>query len=164
MTQERQDTIINSLIRRHITISTMESCTSGMIASMITDTSGASAIFPGGYVTYLNETKVLTGVDPEVIEAYGVYSRECAVAMAQTACKKLDTDIGIGITGTTGNLDPNNADSVQGQAFFSIVWNGNIFVYEINVDVTGKTRHEIKQLYADRVFEKLAEIINVKQG
>lgn len=164
MTQERQDKIINSLIDRRISISTMESCTSGMIASMITDTSGASAIFPGGYVTYLNETKVLTGVAPEVIETYGVYSRECAMAMAETAREKLNTDIGIGITGTTGNLDPNNADSVQGQAFFSIVWNGNIFVYEINVDVTGKTRHEIKQLYADRVFEKLAEIIKVKQG
>lgn len=164
MTQERQDKIINSLIDRRISISTMESCTSGMIASLITDTSGASAIFPGGYVTYLNETKVLTGVAPEVIETYGVYSRECAMAMAETAREKLNTDIGIGITGTTGNLDPNNADSVQGQAFFSIVWNGNIFVYEINVDVTGKTRHEIKQLYADRVFEKLAEIIKVKQG
>ena len=46
----------------------MESCTSGMIASMITDTEGASAIFPGGFVTYLNETKILIGVDAKVIE------------------------------------------------------------------------------------------------
>ena len=155
MTQERQDRIINSLIDRHITISTMESCTAGMIASMITDTSGASAVFPGGFVTYLNETKVLIGVDPKVIETK---------AMAETAREKLNTDIGIGITGTAGNLDPNNADSVQGQAFFSIVWKENVSVDEINIDVTGKSRHEIKQLYADRVFEKLAEVINVKQG
>lgn len=84
--------------------------------------------------------------------------------MAQTAREKLNTDIGIGITGTTGNLDPNNADSVQGQAFFSIIWKENVSVDEINVDVTGKSRHEIKQLYADRVFEKLAEIIHGKQG
>ena len=56
MTQTQQDRIINSLIERQITISTMESCTSGMIASMITDTSGASAVFPGCFVTYLNET------------------------------------------------------------------------------------------------------------
>ena len=150
MTQTQQDRIINSLIDRQITISTMESCTSGMIASMITDTSGASAVFPGGFVTYLNETKVFAGVDEKIIKEYGVYSGECAKAMAET--------------GTTGNLDPNNADSVQGQAFFSIVWKESVFVDEIHVDVTGKSRHGIKQLYADRVFEKLAEIINVKQG
>ena len=164
MTQTQQDQIINSLIDRQITISTMESCTSGMIASMITDTSGASAVFPGGFVTYLNETKVFAGVDEKIIKEYGVYSGECAKAMAETVREKLNTDIGIGITGTTGNPDPNNADSVQGQAFFSIVWKESVFVDEIHVDVTGKSRHGIKQLYADRVFEKLAEIINVKQG
>lgn len=164
MTQTQKDRIINSLIDRQITISTMESCTSGMIASMITDTSGASAVFPGGFVTYLNETKVFAGVDEKIIKEYGVYSGECAKAMAETVREKLNTDIGIGITGTTGNLDPNNADSVQGQAFFSIVWKESVFVDEIHVDVTGKSRHGIKQLYADRVFEKLAEIINVKQG
>lgn len=164
MTQTQQDRIINSLIERQITISTMESCTSGMIASMITDTSGASAVFPGGFVTYLNETKVFAGVDEKIIKEYGVYSGECAKAMAETVREKLNTDIGIGITGTTGNLDPNNADSVQGQAFFSIAWKESVFVDEIHVDVTGKSRHGIKQLYADRVFEKLAEIINVKQG
>ena len=164
MEQTQKDNIINKLIDTHTTVSTMESCTSGMIASTITDTEGASAIFPGGYVTYLNETKVFAGVDEKIIKEYGVYSGECAKAMAETVREKLNTDIGIGITGTTGNLDPNNADSVQGQAFFSIVWKESVFVDEIHVDVTGKSRHGIKQLYADRVFEKLAEIINVKQG
>ena len=79
------DSIIKQLIASHTTISTMESCTSGLIASLITDTEGASAIFPGGYVTYLNETKVLVGVDPSVIEIHGVYSPECAEAMARTS-------------------------------------------------------------------------------
>ena len=164
MTQTQQDRIINSLIDRQITISTMESCTSGMIASMITDTSRASAVFPGGFVTYLNETKVFAGVDEKIIKEYGVYSGECAKAMAETVREKLNTDIGIGITGTTGNLDPNNADSVQGQAFFSIVWKESVFVDEIHVDVTGKSRHGIKQLEAGGVVEKLAESIKVEEG
>ena len=103
--------LIKKLIATHTTISTMESCTSGLIASMITDTEGASAIFPGGYVTYLNETKIFIGVDPKVLERYGVYSKECAEAMARTVQEKLHTDIAVGITGTTGNLDLNNADS-----------------------------------------------------
>ncbi len=159
MNQLKQDTIIKNLIASHTTVSTMESCTSGLIASMITDTEGASAIFPGGFVTYLNETKILVGVDADVIRKYGVYSKECAGAMARTAQEKLGTDIAIGITGTTGNIDPNNADSVQGQAFFCIRVKDQIHSYEIREDVLGLSRHEIKQRYAERVFETLECLI-----
>lgn len=153
--RKRADDIVKKLIDTHTTISTMESCTSGLIASMITDTEGASAIFPGGYVTYLNETKILNGVDANVIEKYGVYSRECANAMAETAQKKLHTDIAIGITGTTGNVDPNNADSVQGQVYFCIRMGKENHTYELETVVSEMNRHEIKQMYADYVFEKL---------
>ena len=73
MEQTQKDNIIKKLIDTHTTVSTMESCTSGMIASTITDTEGASAIFPGGYVTYLNETKIFIGVEEEIIRKYGVY-------------------------------------------------------------------------------------------
>lgn len=160
MKQLETDHIIKKLIASHTTVSTMESCTSGLIASMITDTEGASAIFPGGFVTYLNETKILVGVDAQVIQKYGVYSKECAGAMAKTAQEKLGTDIAIGITGTTGNIDPNNADSVQGQAFFCIRMKNQTYSYEIREDVTGKSRHQIKQRYAERVFEALESLID----
>ena len=155
MVPAKSDKVVKKLISTNITISTMESCTSGLIASMITDTEGESAIFPGGYVTYLNETKVLVGVNEEVIRQYGVYSRECAQAMAETVQKKLHTDIGIGITGTTGNLDPNNADSIQGKVFFCIIIQDNVKIFEFDADVSGMSRHQIKQLYADKVFEVL---------
>lgn len=162
MNQLEKDRIIEKLIDRHMTISTMESCTSGLIASMITDTPGASAIFPGGYVTYLNETKIFIGVDASVITKYGVYSKECAEAMAQTVKSKLNTDIAIGITGTTGNVDVNNADSVQGKAFFCIIIAENIYSYEINAEVSNMSRHEIKQLYADKVFHALGTLLEDK--
>ena len=78
MEQQKKDQIIQKLINTRTTISTKENCTSGLIASMITDTEGASAIFPGGYVAYLNETKIRIGVDGNIIKQYGVYSKECA--------------------------------------------------------------------------------------
>ena len=154
-----RDAVIKKLIAGRKTISTMESCTSGLIASMITDTEGASAIFPGGYVTYLNETKVFIGVEEAVIRQYCVYSKECARAMAQTVKEKLRTDIAIGITGTTGNIDPNNADSVQGEVYFCILIDDKIYDYKLEENVAKMTRHEIKQMYADRVFEALSELI-----
>lgn len=159
MIPSKSDNVVKKLISANITISTMESCTSGLIASMITDTEGASAIFPGGYVTYLNETKILVGVNEEVIRQYGVYSRECAQAMAETVKSNLHTDIGIGITGTTGNLDPNNADSIQGKVFFCIIIQNNVKIFEYDADVSGMSRHQIKQLYADKVFEELDKLL-----
>lgn len=83
MNQQEKDKIVRKLIDTNTTISTMESCTSGLIASMITDTEGASAVFPGGYVTYLNKTKILCGVDEKIIKEHGVYSKQCARAMAE---------------------------------------------------------------------------------
>lgn len=121
MEQKQTDMVIKTLIEKQTTISTMESCTSGLIASMITDTEGASAIFPGGYVTYSNETKMLVGVDEQVLRQYGVYSRECAQAMAKTVQEKLHTDISIGVTGTTGNVDPNKATVYRGGCFSAFV-------------------------------------------
>ncbi|MBQ3697458.1 MAG: CinA family protein, partial [Spirochaetales bacterium] len=62
------------LIERGITVSTMESCTAGQIASLITDTEGSSAVFRGSYVAYCNDEKIRLGVPAEVIDSYGVYS------------------------------------------------------------------------------------------
>ena len=148
--------LIKDLISRQLSITTMESCTSGLIASMITDTEGASAIFKGGYVTYSNEAKIAAGVDPTIIDKYGVYSKECAQAMALTAQKAFDANIAIGITGSTGNVDPANPDSVVGEVYFCIVFNSAIHNFYYSTDVAGKTRHRIKKEYADRVFAELS--------
>ena len=159
MEQTQKDNIIKKLIDTHTTVSTMESCTSGMIASTITDTEGASAIFPGGYVTYLNETKIFIGVEEEIIRKNGVYSKECAEEMARTVQEKMHTDIAIGITGTTGNIDPNNADSMQGVVYFCIRVKDKENTFEVHAEVAGMNRHEIKQMYTDMVFEKLQTLV-----
>ena len=87
MEQTQKDNIIKKLIDTHTTVSTMESCTSGMIASTITDTEGASAIFPGGYVTYLNETKIFIGVEEEIIRSM-VCTQKNVPKRWQEPCRK----------------------------------------------------------------------------
>lgn len=109
-----------SLIERDISITTMESCTSGQVASLITDTEGSSAILKGAFITYSNEAKIRQGVRAEIIDTYGVYSAETATAMAEACRAAYGADLGIGITGSFGNTDPNNADSIPGEAFFAI--------------------------------------------
>lgn len=151
--------VVAALEARGLSITTMESCTSGLIASNITDTEGASAIFPGGYVTYSNGAKVKAGVDADIIDTYGVYSAECAEAMARAAQSSFDTDIAIGITGTTGNVDANNKDSVKGEVYYCIVLNGEAHPHHLQMGVDGMSRNEIKQAYVDDVFRELGKLI-----
>ena len=109
------------LIDRKYTITTMESATSGQIASLITDTEGSSAVLKGAFITYSNEAKILQGVPAETIEKYTVYSRETAEAMAAACMKAYGARIGIGVTGTMGNVYTANPDaSVPGQGYFAI--------------------------------------------
>ena len=112
--------ITECLIRRGLTITTMESCTCGQIASLITDTEGASAVLKGACITYSNEAKILEGVPASVIGQYGVYSAETAKAMASACRSMFHADIGIGITGTFGNADPANADSRPGCIYYAV--------------------------------------------
>jgi nicotinamide-nucleotide amidase len=97
------------LDERALTLATMESCTSGLLASTITEVAGAAQYYKGGYVAYSAQMKMGLGVSAEVIEKHGVISSETAEAMAAAARRNLDADYGIGITGVAGN------DEVEGK-------------------------------------------------
>ena len=81
--REKYDNLVKYLIKSDISITTMESCTAGQIASLLTDTSGSSAIIKGAFVTYSNEAKIRLGVSEKIINEYGVYSKETAAEMAR---------------------------------------------------------------------------------
>jgi len=85
-----------------MTMATMESCTGGLLASTITDIPGSSQYFKGGIVSYTNDLKTASGVDPLVIKKYGPISEQVAEAMATVVRIRLDSDFGIGITGVAG--------------------------------------------------------------
>ena len=85
------------LIEKKLTITTMESATSGQIASLITDTEGSSAILKGAFITYSNEAKIMQGVPQEVLEKFSVYSIETAIEMAKACRKTYRANIGIAL-------------------------------------------------------------------
>ena len=125
-TRKMYERITRTLIQKGLTITTMESATSGQIASLITDTQGSSAVLKGAFVTYCNEAKIMQGVEADILEQYTVYSLETAAAMAKACRKTYGADIGIGVTGTMGNTDPANPGaSVPGQVYFAIDFQGN---------------------------------------
>ena len=145
------------LIEKHMTITTMESATAGQLASLITDTEGSSAVLKGAFVTYCNEAKIMQGVPKEIIDRYTVYSKETAEAMAKACIKAYQADIGIGVTGTMGNVDPDNqASSVPGQVYFAMGIEGNMKSYYVELEPQ-PTRLAYKLAVAKEIYDALME-------
>ncbi len=104
-----EEVVVELLKESGQTVALAESCTGGMIASRITDVSGASAVLGYGCVTYSNEAKTkLVGVPAELISAHGAVSQPVAQAMAEGALTVSGADHALaatGIAGPTGGSD-----------------------------------------------------------
>lgn len=145
--REKFGAIVEALIEKRKTVSTMESATGGMIASLITDREGASAVFKGGFVTYSNEAKIAQGVPESIIRQYTVYSEETALAMAEACRSAYDADLGVGVTGTTGNKDPMNPEnSVSGEVYIALAGkDGRTIVKKIEIpDRDGRFAYKVE--------------------
>lgn len=85
------------------TLSTAESCTGGMISSLITSVPGSSAYFLGSVTSYANSVKTgVLGVPENVIEKYGAVSSECVAAMAEGVRKLTGSDYSVATSGIAG--------------------------------------------------------------
>lgn len=91
------------LLNRSLTVSFAESCTGGVLSGKITDIPGSSGYFKGGIVCYSNESKISQlGVNESTINSYGAVSKESAIELAENVRIKMNSDIGISITGIAG--------------------------------------------------------------
>ena len=95
--------IVNSLIKKKLTISTAESCTGGLLSSTITSVAGSSKVFKLGLVTYSNQSKIkVLKVLKNIIRKYGAVSEQVCLTMVINLNKISKTDISISITGIAG--------------------------------------------------------------
>lgn len=95
--------VVLRLLEEHgETLALMESCTGGLVASLLTDTPGSSTAFRGGIVSYATDIKEQFGVPGEILRAHGAVSVETARAMAQAARERLGASVGVGVTGVAG--------------------------------------------------------------
>ena len=85
------------------TLVTAESCTGGMIGSLLTAVPGSSSVYKGGIISYTNQVKeAQLGVPADMLSQFGAVSENVAKAMAQGAAQKLDADIAVSVTGLAG--------------------------------------------------------------
>ena len=138
-----EQVIADLLIQNNLTVSTAESCTSGLLASRLTDVPGSSQYFKGGSVCYSNELKINDiGVDKDLIERYGAVSEEVAESLAKNIAKKNNTDIGIGITGIAGP-DGGTEKKPVGLVFVGIFYKNNLYIKRYNLTPDRITNREL---------------------
>ncbi len=99
----RCEEIVKELARRSLTVTTVESCTGGMIAAALTDVPGSSEVFKRGFVTYCDEAKhEMVGVRTETLEKYTAVSVQTAAEMAEGGAKTAKADCCVSVTGYAG--------------------------------------------------------------
>ncbi|MDB5700268.1 MAG: cinA [Sphingomonadales bacterium] len=100
-------TMLERACSADLSLATAESCTGGLIASLLTDVEGASHAFDRGFVVYSEEAKAeLLGVPPGMIAKFGAVSRDVALAMAEGAIDHSNADIALAVTGFAGAGSP----------------------------------------------------------
>jgi CDP-diacylglycerol--glycerol-3-phosphate 3-phosphatidyltransferase len=91
------------LAESRTTVSVAESCTGGLLGSLITDQPGSSAYFVGGVIAYADQVKsVQLGVPSDLLARHGAVSREVAIAMADGVRSRYATTLAASITGIAG--------------------------------------------------------------
>lgn len=94
--------VLDGACARGLKLATAESCTGGLLASLLTDIPGKSHAFERGFVTYTDAAKhEMLGVASGILEHDGAVSEAAARAMAEGALEASQADLAVAVTGFT---------------------------------------------------------------
>lgn len=149
--------IVAASTDKGLSITTVESCTGGLIAGAITEIAGSSAMFMQGFVTYSNEAKTeLVQVPVNVLQNHGAVSQEVARAMAQGALSAANANIAISVTGIAGP-GGGTAEKPVGLVWFGRATKEGTQCWSQNFEDTGRT--DIRQAAVLFALERIGEAV-----
>ena len=144
--------LVKLLLEKDLQITCAESCTGGMITSLLVNVPGVSEILMESYVTYSNEAKHrLLGVEQEALSKYGAVSQQVAFQMAEGAARAAGADAAIAVTGIAGP-GGGTAQKPVGLVYIGTYLCGNIRVTENHF--LGE-RYEIRRQAAEAALLQL---------
>ena len=147
--------VIEIFREKGLSLALAESCTGGMIAETITNVAGASDIFYGSAVTYVNSAKEhILGVARETLEKHGAVSSECAAGMADGARRVYGADVAMSVTGIAGPGGGSEAKPV-GTVWFGLATKDGVETFRRRFD--GDRAAGRRQTVAE-VLRRLAEV------
>ncbi|MCR5784698.1 MAG: CinA family protein [Eubacterium sp.] len=100
---ELLESIVDKLTEKHYTITTAESCTGGLLSSVLVNVAGVSDVFKEGYITYSNEAKEkILGVSRQSLDNFTAVSEQVAYEMVCGAARVANADVAVSVTGVAG--------------------------------------------------------------
>ena len=146
--------VIEIFREKGLSLALAESCTGGMIAETITNVAGASDIFYGSAVTYVNSAKEhILGVAHETLEKHGAVSSECAEEMACGARRVYGADVAMSVTGIAGPGGGSEAKPV-GTVWFGFATKDGAETFRRRFD---GDRAAVRRQTVEEVLRRLAE-------
>ena len=125
--------LLDLLRRRRETVTTVESCTGGLLAGRITDIPGSSDVFHQGFITYCDEAKArLAGVSLDTLAKYTAVSSQTAREMARGGAKSAGADACLSVTGYAGPPQGPEDDTV-GLVYAGCFYRGKTLVKELHL-------------------------------
>ena len=156
---KEMEKLVNLLMLKNKTISSMESCTGGFFASEVTNISGASEVLKFSAVTYSNEYKIKMGVDKDIIDKYSVYSIEVAKDMSKKISDYSCSDYGVGITGKINRVDKNNMCGSDNIVFVCVYDKNSDKFYTLSIEVLDISREDNKKMIVRNIVKLLLSIL-----
>ena len=151
--EEATRRLLAKACERDLTLATAESCTGGMLASLLTDVQGFAHAFDRGFVTYSEEAKTeMLGVPADLIATQGAVSKPVAIAMAEGALERSRAHITLSITGFADSGDE------PGLVHFACARSGRITAHrEAHFGPVGRgaTRIACMEVAIDMMSERL---------
>ena len=160
-TDRLEEVIVRLLAAAGQTVATAESCTGGLIAQRLTNVSGASVVFPVGYVTYSNAAKMrLLGVSEATLQTAGAVSEATCRQMAEGARRAGGVDYAVSATGIAGPTG-GTAEKPVGLVFVGLASPRGTTVqrHVVNLD-----RETFKQLVSQYALDLLRRELLVGTG
>ena len=155
--------LVSTCSKHGITVSTAESCTGGLIAKLITDIPGSSAVLAGGCVSYTNEVKMqVLGVDPAIIQHHTEVSHACAAAMAEGACRLYRTTLAVSTTGFAGPGGGTEEDPV-GTVYLAVHTPAKTYTERFSAPANA-SRRGVRNAAAMRALTLLLELAESLEG
>ena len=146
--------VIEIFREKGLSLALAESCTGGMIAETITNVAGASDIFYGSAVTYVNSAKEhILGVARETLEKHGAVSSECAEEMACGARRVYGANVAMSVTGIAGPGGGSEAKPV-GTVWFGFATKDGAETFRRRFD---GDRAAVRRQTVEEVLRRLAE-------
>jgi nicotinamide-nucleotide amidase len=101
--EKRAETVVELALARSATLATVESCTAGSLAHLLSQAEGASTVLHGGFIVYTKENKTAAiGVPEDLLAVHTAVSAEVAQAMAAGGLARCPANLVAAITGVAG--------------------------------------------------------------